>query len=71
MPLVFRAAFKPTPSIAKTQKTVDLSRMENCEITIPGRHDPCIAIRAVPVIEAVTAAVILDMMLEEKKYGTV
>lgn len=69
MPVVLRAAIKPTPSIAQTQKTVDISRMENCGITIPGRHDPCIAIRAVPVIEAVTAATILDMILEEKGNG--
>ncbi|MBQ1767831.1 MAG: chorismate synthase, partial [Oscillospiraceae bacterium] len=46
-----------------------LSTFENTELTIKGRHDPCIALRAVPVIEAVTAAVILDIILEEKQDG--
>lgn len=69
MPLVLQAAFKPTPSIAKRQRTVSLSAMENAELTIHGRHDPCIAHRAVPVVEAVTATVILDLMLEGN-HGT-
>ncbi len=68
MPVVFRLAMKPTPSIAKTQQTVRLSTMENAELEIHGRHDPCVALRAVPVAEAVTAIVLLDMMLEEGKY---
>lgn len=68
MPLVFRAAVKPTPSIGKPQQTVDLNKKEITEITIGGRHDPCIAHRAVPVIEAVTAIVILDLLLTERKY---
>ncbi|MBQ1703357.1 MAG: chorismate synthase, partial [Oscillospiraceae bacterium] len=62
MPIFFRAAIKPTPSIGQKQRTVDLSTFENTELTIAGRHDPCIALRAVPVIEAVTAAVLLDIM---------
>ncbi|NLV86808.1 MAG: chorismate synthase [Clostridiales bacterium] len=65
MPLVFRIAIKPTPSIGLPQKTVCLSRMEQTTLTIKGRHDPCIAHRAVPVLEAVTAIVILDTLLEE------
>ena len=69
MPIVFRAAIKPTPSIGQKQRTVDLSTFENTELTIAGRHDPCIALRAVPVIEAVTAAVLLDIILEEKQDG--
>ena len=69
MPLVLRAAFKPTPSIGKPQKTVRLSAMENADLTIHGRHDPCVAHRAVPVVEAVTAAVLLDMLLEGN-HGT-
>ena len=69
MPLVLRTAFKPTPSIGQPQKTVSLSAMENTEVQIHGRHDPCIAHRAVPVVEAVTAAVILDLLLEGN-YGT-
>ena len=64
MPLLLRAAIKPTPSIALPQRTVSLSRRENAELTIKGRHDPCIAHRAVPVIEAVTACVLLDMLYD-------
>ncbi|MBR0051664.1 MAG: chorismate synthase [Firmicutes bacterium] len=62
MPIVFRAAFKPTPSIAKEQDTVDLRTMENAKISVPGRHDPCIVFRAVPVVEAAAALAILDAM---------
>ena len=69
MPLVLRAAFKPTPSIARPQQTVSLSAMENTQLQIRGRHDPCIAHRAVPVVEAVTAAVLLDLLLEGN-HGT-
>ena len=68
-PLVLRAAFKPTPSIARPQRTVRLSAMEETELEIRGRHDPCIAHRAVPVVEAVTAAVLLDLLLEGN-HGT-
>ena len=64
MPLLFRCAMKPTPSIAKEQNSVSLSRMENTKLTIGGRHDPCIAPRAVPVIEAVAALAILDALLD-------
>ena len=69
MPLVLRVAVKPTPSIGSPQRTVSLSAMEDTELTIHGRHDPCIAHRAVPVVEAVTAAVLLDMLLEGN-HGT-
>ena len=64
MPLLFRCAVKPTPSIAKEQNSVSLSRMENTKLVIGGRHDPCIAPRAVPVIEAVAALAILDALLD-------
>ena len=63
MPLIVQVAMKPTASIAKPQKTVSLSKMEETELSIHGRHDPCIAIRAVPVVEAVTALVLLDLLL--------
>ena len=63
MPIVFRIALKPTASIAKTQRTVSLSRMEETELEIRGRHDPCIAVRAVPVAEAAAALVLLDLVL--------
>ena len=62
--ILLRAAVKPTPSIGKPQRTVDLAAMEETELTVRGRHDPCIAHRAVPVVEAVTAAVLLDLLLE-------
>lgn len=65
MPVVFKAAFKPTPSIGKPQQSVSLSGNCETELTIRGRHDPCVAHRAVPVVEAVAAAVILDMLMEE------
>ncbi|MBP5750829.1 MAG: chorismate synthase [Firmicutes bacterium] len=64
MPIVFRAAFKPTPSIAKEQDTVNLRTMENVKISVPGRHDPCIVFRAAPVVEAAAALAILDAMAE-------
>lgn len=69
MPVVFRAAVKPTPSIAKRQRSVDLVSLTETEIEIKGRHDPCIAVRAVPVIEAAAAVCILDLLLEEKKWN--
>lgn len=62
-PIVFSTAFKPTPSIAKEQKTVDLDSMTETTIEIKGRHDPCIVPRAVPVTEAVTALALWDMLL--------
>lgn len=62
MPVIFRAAVKPTPSISQKQKTVDLQKGENAELEIHGRHDPCIVPRAVPVIEAVTAIAILNII---------
>ncbi len=70
MPVVLRCAMKPTPSISRPQRTVSLSRMEPAMLEIKGRHDPCVAIRAVPVIEAVTAFTILDILMEEKENGT-
>jgi chorismate synthase len=67
MPLIFRAAVKPTPSIAQKQNSVSLSRMENAELTIQGRHDPCIVPRAVPCIEAAAALAVYDALLEARK----
>jgi len=63
MPLVFRAAFKPTPSIAMEQDTVSLSRGENTTLQITGRHDPCIVPRAVPCVEAAAMVAVLDLLL--------
>ncbi|WP_130863148.1 chorismate synthase [Bacilliculturomica massiliensis] len=64
MPLILRTAIKPTPSIAQKQRSVDLGTGEEAELEIKGRHDPCIALRAVPCVEAVTALVILDLLLQ-------
>lgn len=64
MPIIFRAAIKPTPSISKPQQTVDLETFERTTIQIKGRHDPCIVPRAVPVIEAAAAIAIFDAWLE-------
>ena len=64
MPVVFRVAMKPTPSIGTEQDSVDLDRMKPAKITIDGRHDPCIVPRAVPCIEAASAIAICDMLLE-------
>lgn len=60
MPLVFQVAIKPTPSISKPQQSVSISRMEQQELTVHGRHDPCIVPRAVPVVEAAAAIAIYD-----------
>ena len=66
MPLIFRAAFKPTPSIAKIQQTVSLSAMETRPLNVRGRHDPCIVPRAVPVVEAAAAIAVYDAILCRK-----
>lgn len=64
MPVVFRAAFKPTPSIARPQQSVALSRMEDTTLAVSGRHDPCIVPRAVPCVEAAAAIAVLDAWLD-------
>jgi len=63
MPLVVRVAVKPTSSISKEQKTVDLSTMEETTIQVQGRHDPCIVPKAVPVVEASVAIVLVDQLI--------
>lgn len=64
MPLVFRAAIKPTPSIALEQDSVDLTTGTNTKLTVKGRHDPCIVPRAVPCVEAAAAVALLDALME-------
>ncbi|MDU5106991.1 chorismate synthase [Clostridium sp.] len=62
MPILFKVAVKPTASILKEQNTVDINNKKDVKFRIEGRHDPCIVQRAVPVIEAVTAIGILDLI---------
>lgn len=69
MPVVFRAAIKPTPSIAKEQQSVNLNSMGPSALRIEGRHDPCIVPRAVPVIEAAAAIAITDLILGESTWN--
>ncbi len=69
MPIVFRAAFKPTPSIAKEQDSINIQTGENVKLSIRGRHDPCIVLRAVPVVEAAAAAAIYDELLLARASG--
>jgi chorismate synthase len=66
MPLICRVAFKPTPSIVKEQETVSLSQKKNTSISVPGRHDPTVVVRAVPVVEAAVALAILDLLLDKQ-----
>lgn len=63
MPLVFEVAVKPTPSISKPQQSISLCTMETKELSVKGRHDPCIVPRAVPVVEAAAAIAIYDAIL--------
>ena len=63
MPIVFRAAIKPTPSISQPQQSVSLSRAQEQELIVKGRHDPCIVPRAVPVMEAAAAIAMFDLIL--------
>lgn len=62
MPIVFRVALKPTPSIGKEQKSVRMATLTEEPLVIQGRHDPCIVPRAVPVVEAAAAVVLLDFL---------
>ena len=67
MPLTFRAAVKPTPSIARPQQSVDLKTGEIVPLTVTGRHDPCIVPRAVPCLEAAAAIAVYDALLARRK----
>jgi chorismate synthase len=68
MPVIFRAAVKPTPSIAAVQDSVSFKNGESVKLSVGGRHDPCIVPRAVPVVEAAAAIAIYDAWLENNKY---
>ena len=63
MPILFKVGIKPTASLAKKQRTINIDEKKDAELEIHGRHDPCIVQRAVPVIEAATAIGILDLIL--------
>ena len=67
MPVTFKVAVKPTPSISMPQNSVDILNKKDTVLEIKGRHDPCIVQRAVPVVEAVCAMVIYDMLLQGKE----
>ena len=71
MPILVRAAIKPTSSISKEQKTINLSKMEENTIQVKGRQDPCIVPKAVPVIESAVAMVLADHMLRAGKIPKV
>ena len=68
MPLIFRCAVKPTPSIPKEQETVDFVKGENVSLVIGGRHDPCVAHRARAVVDAITALTLADLL--SLRFGT-
>lgn len=65
--ITFSVAMRPTPSISKRQKTIDLTKKENADIEVKGRHDACVAYRAVPVVEAAAGIVMLDILLSAEK----
>ena len=62
MPITFEVTMRPTPSIGRTQFTIDMAKMENAELELTGRHDPCVVPRAVPVIEAAAALATCELM---------
>ena len=65
MPVIFRAAVKPTPSIAQPQRTIDVARRENTILEIAGRHDPCIVPRAVVVMESILAIALCELEMDD------
>lgn len=69
MPIIMRAAIKPTPSISQPQQTIDLREKTESPLTLVGRHDPCIVPRALPAIEAAVAIAIVDLMQSEGKLS--
>jgi chorismate synthase len=66
MPVLFRTCIKPTSTISKPQHTINIDTMQETEHIFKGRHDPCIAVRAVPVIDAAAALVVMDLLLEKE-----
>ena len=66
MPIIARAAFRPTPSISREQQTVSLGAKEDTTLTVHGRHDPCVVVRAVPVVESAAALALAEVWLERR-----
>ena len=66
MPIIFRAALKPTPSISREQDTVNLADRTNAKLTVTGRHDPCVVPRAAPAVEAAAAVAVLDLLAQSR-----
>jgi chorismate synthase len=71
MPLIFRVAFKPTSSISKMQTTLDIQKQKQTKLSVKGRHDPCVALRAVPIVESVAAIALCDLMIQSQKISRV
>jgi chorismate synthase len=69
MPITFKTAIKPTPSIGKTQDTVDIKEMKEVKLNLQGRHDPAIVHRVIHVINAVTAYAILEFVIRKEGYS--
>ncbi len=67
MPIIFRAAFKPTPSISRPQNSVDFKKMTEQQLIIKGRHDPCVVPRAVPCVEAALNIALVSALSSEGK----
>ena len=65
-PVVVRCAFKPTPSISCAQHSIDMQAGTNEDLSVHGRHDPCVVVRAVPVVEAAVALALYDLLLESR-----
>ena len=65
-PIIMHVAFKPTSSIAAVQQSVNLRTGEDAELAVHGRHDPCVAARAVPIVEAACACALLDLVMERR-----
>ena len=68
MPVTFRTAFRPTPTIAKEQNTVNIKTTEDAVLAVAGRHDPCIVHRAKVVVDSITALALADILVT--RYGT-
>ncbi|MBZ4683661.1 MAG: chorismate synthase [Fusobacteriaceae bacterium] len=69
MPIIFKTALKPTASISKPQKSINIETKKEEEFAITGRHDPCIVPRAVVILESAAALTILDMLIESRRYN--